>query len=186
MCNKKVSSTSHFETRPTAEKDLQFFESLIDFTIQCTFIAMHRRAFNTICEYQFRDCFALASNISTNLFPRLFFLWRHEACELNRLFRTEFFNFARKKSCWYRFGFREKQVGWMRFGTLMKHFPTDCIFRFFLGLIGTKIHWGISENKCHHWWRNCWYRRSRLRKLLRLERRNILGKIWNWGFWESS
>lgn len=54
MCNKEVSSKSRFEVRPTVGKDLQFFESLIDFTIQCTFIALHRRAFNTICEYQFR------------------------------------------------------------------------------------------------------------------------------------
>lgn len=33
-----------------AEKDLKFFEALIDFSIQCIFIAMHRRAFNAICE----------------------------------------------------------------------------------------------------------------------------------------
>lgn len=37
----------------TAEKDLMFYECLIDFSIQCTFIAMHRRAFNAICEFQF-------------------------------------------------------------------------------------------------------------------------------------
>lgn len=35
----------------TAEKDLMFYECLIDFSIQCTFIAMHRRAFNAICEF---------------------------------------------------------------------------------------------------------------------------------------
>lgn len=34
------------------EKDLIFYESLIDFATQCVFIAMHRRAFNTICEFQ--------------------------------------------------------------------------------------------------------------------------------------
>lgn len=37
----------------TAEKDLKFFEALIDFTIQCVFITMHRRAFNAICEFPF-------------------------------------------------------------------------------------------------------------------------------------
>lgn len=51
MCNKKATTSGRFEARPTPEKDLQFFESLIDFTIQCTFIAMQRRAFNTICEF---------------------------------------------------------------------------------------------------------------------------------------
>lgn len=35
----------------TVEKDLMFYECLIDFSIQCTFIAMHRRAFNAICEF---------------------------------------------------------------------------------------------------------------------------------------
>lgn len=61
MCNKKATTSGRFEARPTPEKDLQFFESLIDFTIQCTFIAMQRRAFNTICEFL---VFALTSNFS--------------------------------------------------------------------------------------------------------------------------
>ncbi|KAG5674380.1 hypothetical protein PVAND_004354 [Polypedilum vanderplanki] len=60
---------------------LKFYEALIDFTIQCTFIALHRRCFNAI------------------------------SCELNRLFRTEFFNIAKSSHrCQYEFSFREQQI----------------------------------------------------------------------------
>jgi hypothetical protein len=56
------------KTRLTAEKDLIFFESMIDFTIQCTFIAMHRRAFNAICEFQFHPALASFSFDSLSFF----------------------------------------------------------------------------------------------------------------------
>lgn len=50
----------------TAEKDLIFFESMIDFTIQCSFIAMHRRAFNAICEFPFQISYFHTLKLSFN------------------------------------------------------------------------------------------------------------------------
>lgn len=50
MTNKEFTSNK-FATRPTARKDLKFFEHLIEFTSHCTWIAMHRRGFNAISEY---------------------------------------------------------------------------------------------------------------------------------------
>jgi hypothetical protein len=57
----------------TAEKDLILFESLIDFTIQCTFIAMHRRAFNAICEFQFHFSTSPSSQLASSVADSLLF-----------------------------------------------------------------------------------------------------------------
>jgi hypothetical protein len=48
------------------EKDLIFYESLIDFATQCVYVAMHRRAFNAICEFPF--------HFSTSI-PSIGFFW---------------------------------------------------------------------------------------------------------------
>lgn len=51
--------------------------------------------------------FSHLSKASVFHFPGFFFF---AACELNRLFRTEFFNLARFNRCLCRFSFREQQV----------------------------------------------------------------------------
>lgn len=50
--NDKKKKMRKRKVKMTAERDLMFFESMIDFTIHCTFIAMQRRDFNAICEFQ--------------------------------------------------------------------------------------------------------------------------------------
>ncbi|CAG9798951.1 unnamed protein product [Chironomus riparius] len=78
---KQIKTVTKIKLKPSVEKEQIFFESMIDFTIQCTFIAMHRRCFKTI------------------------------SCELNRLFRTEFFNIVKHLDfCEFDLSFREKQI----------------------------------------------------------------------------
>lgn len=69
----------------TMKKDLIFYESLIDFATQCTFIAMHRRAFNAICEFQFRSSLEWLP-FSILLF--LFFSLRIESTLSNGIFQS--------------------------------------------------------------------------------------------------
>ncbi|CAO1402977.1 unnamed protein product [Diamesa serratosioi] len=78
----------------SVEKEMQYFESIIHFSIQCVYIAMRRRAFNTI------------------------------TCEINRLFRTNFFNIAKKQYSLYEFDFREEQIlfGLSNYNNSMKNY----------------------------------------------------------------
>ena len=185
-CNKDGSTSNKFPTRPSAQKDLKFFESLIEFTTQCTFIGMHRRAFNAICEFLFHFCasflgfnflaFAQRKFFSTfhnfSSFPVTFFVVT--ACELNRLFRTEFFNLVRTKCCRYQFSFREQQVSQSN-NVVRMNFPTF-FFRFFMVTSGSRIHWRISVIKIRLWWLNCcWLHQSQKKKFSELDERNISG-----------
>lgn len=83
---------------------MQHFESIIDFSLQCVFIVMYRRALHTISKYQ------LLLHTHTHTHKLLLFFVSIKACEINRLFRTQFFNIARKQHCLYDFNFREEQV----------------------------------------------------------------------------
>jgi hypothetical protein len=86
--------------KPSVEKDLMLFESMIDFTTQCTFIALHRRCYNAICE-----------SFVFHIYLLFKYLLHLSACELNRLFRNEFFNVAKYLNrCEFDLSFREQQV----------------------------------------------------------------------------
>lgn len=73
---------------------MRFVSVYFTFGIEC--LAFATRQFFTI--------FTIFLSLASLGFPRIV------ACELNRLFRTEFFNLARKKNCLYQFSFRERQV----------------------------------------------------------------------------
>ena len=183
---RKICHSNKFPTRPTTQKDLKFFESLIEFTTQCTFIEMHRRAFNAICEFLFQFCtsflgfnflafaqrkfFAIFHNFSS--FPVTFFVVT--ACELNRLFRTEFFNLVRTKCCRYQFSFREQQVS--QRNNVVRINVLTFFFRFFMVTSGSRIHWRISVIKIRLWWLTCcWLHQSQKKKFSELDKRNISG-----------
>lgn len=95
----------------SAKKEMQYFESIIDFSIQCVYIVMHRRGFHTISKSNFETILSHThTQTYTFTLQLLLFFHLNKACEMNRLFRTQFFNIAQKQHCLYDFDFREEQV----------------------------------------------------------------------------
>lgn len=130
-----------------------------------------------------RRALCLASNCSHFLTPIFhhfqfifrFFWWR-EACELKRLFQTEFFNANDSKNeCQDQFSFHEQQVRiWWIFWLFLRT-SENLIFRFSTAVNGSRIRLKIFALNCHHSLLKFRFRLSQTMICSRLVKKNILG-----------